>query len=160
MFGVLALIAAVGLIVMFGPPRVADRIARPSFCASCHEMAPWNDGFRAAEHSQLSSCNDCHLPNDSAFRHYAWEAVLGVRDITTHITGRIPARIRARERSRTWIAANCIRCHDDEIDADHGDDKEYCWDCHDDVFHDVQQGSLIPPSVPTGKRYVASAARY
>lgn len=154
--GVVVLLALIAVVVMFGPPRVADRIARPSFCASCHEMDPWYEGFRAAEHSTLPSCNDCHLPNESATRYYAWEAVLGARDVTAHLIGRIPDRIEARSRSRSWIVVNCRRCHDDEIEADHGEEETYCWECHDDVYHDVRQGSSVPPSVPGAKRYIAS----
>jgi cytochrome c nitrite reductase small subunit len=137
--GVVLLLVLVVFFVMFGPPRVADTFARPEFCANCHEMEPWLEEFRAADHAELESCNDCHLPHGSVVEYYFWEGVVGVRDIVLHTVGAIPETIEARERTRGWVQENCDRCHQDDVPEDHGESREYCWDCHDEVFHNVEQ---------------------
>lgn len=140
--GVLVVLAAVGIFLMFGPPHFAERFAEPSFCGTtCHEMDYVYTSFLEEEHAELETCNDCHLPNDPGaagfVEHYGWEAVVGVRDLVKHSVGAIPEDIEARDRSLDWALENCRRCHDDDIDDDHGEDEEFCWDCHDDVFHEA-----------------------
>lgn len=142
--GGLIVLAAIAFFVMFGPPNVSARLAMPSFCGSCHEMEPWLSGFRATAHKDLNSCNDCHLPHGSKVEYYTWEVLVGVRDLAKHTVGAIPDTIEARDRSRGWIQVNCRRCHDDEIEADHGGEEPYCWNCHEDSFHQVKQSSSRP----------------
>lgn len=137
--GILVLIAGAVFFVMFGPPHVAEQFAEPKFCGSCHEMDPWLVSFRQEEHGGLESCNDCHLPHGSTLEYYFWEGVVGVRDLAKHSVGAIPQPIEAGDRTRSWIQENCRRCHDDEIEDDHGETRAYCWECHDEVFHRVSQ---------------------
>jgi cytochrome c nitrite reductase small subunit len=139
--GALVLIVLIAAFVLFGPPRVADTFAEPEFCGSCHEMEPWLEGFRESDHSDLDSCNDCHLPHDSVVSYYFWEGVVGTRDLVKHAVGAIPETIEPRERTRVWVRDNCLRCHDDEIEEGHTEGREFCSapGCHDDVFHDVEQ---------------------
>jgi cytochrome c nitrite reductase small subunit len=138
--GVIGALVLVAAFVLFGPPHLAETFAEPEFCGSCHEMQPWVESFDESDHSELESCNDCHLPHDSTVSYYFWEGVVGVRDLVKHTVGAVPETIEARERSKDWILENCHRCHDDDIEDDHGEERDLCWSCHDDVFHDVDQG--------------------
>lgn len=142
---VLGIFVVLGLLLaflMFGPPRLAEVFAEPEFCGeTCHEMGYVYTSFLDEEHSELETCNECHLPNDPGaggfVEHYAWEGVVGVRDLVKHGVGAIPEDIEIKERSESWTLENCLRCHEDDIDEEHGEGEEFCWDCHDDVFHDV-----------------------
>ncbi|HSK47239.1 MAG TPA: NapC/NirT family cytochrome c [Coriobacteriia bacterium] len=136
--GILVALALLAAFLMFGPPKLAEAFAEPEFCGtSCHEMEYVYTSFLEEEHAELETCNDCHLPNDGFIEHYAWEGVVGVRDLVKHGVGAVPENIEVKERSEEWLIENCHRCHDDEIDDDHGEGREFCWDCHDDVFHAV-----------------------
>lgn len=138
--GGVVLLGLIAFWVMFLPPfRVAETFAEPTFCGSCHEMEPWLASFEESDHQDLESCNDCHLPHGSVVEYYFWEGVVGVRDLVTHSVGAIPDPIEARDRSRDWAKENCLRCHADEIEEGHGEEERYCWTCHDDVFHKVDQ---------------------
>lgn len=135
----LLVLALVGAFVMFAPPfRVADRLAKPSFCASCHNMEPQYAAFQASAHSDLDSCNDCHLPNDNFVNHWAADAAVGVRDLVSfHVLGRADYDVEATGWSRRVINANCIRCHGDLVE--HVDTSQrWCWECHRIMYHRVQ----------------------
>jgi len=152
--GVLAVLGLVLAFLMFGPPQLAETFAEPSFCGRCHEMEYVYNTFIEEDHNELETCNDCHLPNDGFVEHYFWEGVVGVRDLVTHGLGAIPENIEVTERSQRWMVENCHRCHDDEIDEDHGEEEEFCWDCHDDVFHATDDAENA-----RGNAYVADRVR-
>ena len=66
---------AVYVFVMFGPLAVEERISKPSFCVTCHNMKPEYDAFNRGPHGNLDSCNACHLPNNNPVSHQFWDAV-------------------------------------------------------------------------------------
>lgn len=137
--GILIVLGAVAIFVMFGPPNVAESLAEPEFCASCHVMKPQLEAFEQSPHRNLETCNDCHLPNNSFVRHWFWDGVVGVRDLVEFNLNMIPEHIVARERSKDWIQENCYRCHENTVENVHpAVDSGWCWDCHREVYHDIQ----------------------
>lgn len=134
--GVIALVGAIAAFVMFGPPGFAERIAEPSYCATCHIMKPQYVSFQQGPHSELDSCNDCHLPNTGFVRHWVADAFVGMRDVIYWNLNIIPERIEATEMSRRWIEENCRRCHADVITDVHPPAGRRCWECHREVYHE------------------------
>jgi cytochrome c nitrite reductase small subunit len=135
----LVVLGAVAAFVMFAPPfHLAERFARPEFCASCHNMQPELQAMRSSVHADLGSCNDCHLPNDDAVSHFFWDGVFGTRDlIEFYGLGRAPYDARATGLSRRIIENNCRRCHSDVVR--HVDvSGRQCWDCHRVMYHRKQ----------------------
>lgn len=138
LFGVLMLLAAVAVFVMFGPPDVAERLARPEFCRSCHVMEPQYATYVRGTHSEAAeSCNDCHLPNNSFVRHWLADAFVGTRDLVEWNLNLVPEYITATPRSRRWIAENCRRCHADLTQHVELAEGRWCWDCHRQVQHQI-----------------------
>lgn len=139
LLGVVVVGFAVYLFVMFGPPHVAEKIAKPEFCATCHNMKPQYAAFQRSAHGDLSSCNDCHLPNDSAVKHYFWDAVFGIKDLVLFNLGAYPQQpntIEATAISRRMIDANCRRCHAKLVG--HVDTAgRSCWECHRSITHQM-----------------------
>lgn len=128
---------AVYLFVMFGPPKVGERIAKPEFCASCHNMKPEYAAFKNSPHAELESCNECHLPNDNAVNHWFWDAVFGIKDLVLFNTSRYPQQpnnIEATAISRRMTQDNCRRCHG-ELIAHVDTSGRWCWDCHRSIPH-------------------------
>lgn len=133
--GVLVALGLIAAWVMFLPPfDVAEVVAEPEFCGSCHNMEPELRAFEAGPHQAVGSCNDCHLPNDTFVRHYAWDAYVGTRDLVSfYVLGRAPYDSQATERSKDWIQENCIRCHGDVVER--MDVTQDCWTCHRRMYH-------------------------
>jgi cytochrome c nitrite reductase small subunit len=55
--------------------------------------------------------------------------------------------IRAEEKTKDIVQANCIHCHEDSVENIVMGAQEfdrYCWDCHRDVAHGVRGGSGVP----------------
>ena len=105
---------AVYVFVMFGPLAVEERISKPSFCVTCHNMKPEYDAFNRGPHGNLDSCNACHLPNNNPVSHQFWDAVFGMKDLIGFNTGNYPQQpnnIEATDISQRMIQANCPRCH-------------------------------------------------
>lgn len=138
LFGVLVVAGAVGVFVMFGPPKVAERIARPEFCRSCHVMEPQYLSYVRGSHAEVvESCNDCHLPNDSFVRHWVADAFVGIRDVVEWNLDLVPDYIEAKPRSEGWIQENCRRCHGDLNQHVVLPEGRRCWDCHRQVQHQI-----------------------
>lgn len=159
--GILVALLAVYLFVMFGPPGVAERISKPTFCATCHNMRPELAAFRRGAHAKLASCNDCHLPNTNAVSHWFWDGVFGVKDLVRYNLGTFaqqPANIEATDITRRMIQENCRRCHARLVSHVDVAGRE-CWSCHREMYHrqtglarDVPSGGLSFEWAVTGRR--------
>lgn len=134
--GLFAIAAALGAFIMFGPPGLAETIARPEFCRSCHIMEPQYRSYVMSPHGDATeSCNDCHLPNDSFVRHWVADAFVGTRDLIEWNLAIFPEYIRVKPRSERWLTENCHRCHGDLVAHVAIPDDTHCWDCHRNVQH-------------------------
>ena len=119
----------------------------PETCANCHSMDSQYENWYHGAHENFAKCTDCHLPHDNFVVYYAEKGRQGAKDTFAFVTGRIPVAIRANEKTKGIIQANCVQCHEDAAEtvvmgAQPFD--RYCWDCHRDVAHGVRGASNIP----------------
>ena len=119
----------------------------PETCANCHVMDSQYENWYHGAHENFAKCTDCHLPHDNFAVYYAEKGRQGAKDTFAFVTGRIPVAIRANEKTKGIIQANCIHCHEDAAEtvvmgAQPFD--RYCWDCHRDIAHGTRGASNIP----------------
>ena len=106
----------------------------PTTCANCHVMAGHLDGWQAAPHHQVATCNDCHTPAGPVSK-YVVKALNGYHHSMAFTIGGYPENIRARPESREVVEANCRRCHADLVeDVAHGEGVS-CIRRHASVGH-------------------------
>lgn len=119
----------------------------PETCANCHAMDLQYENWYHGAHENFAKCTDCHLPHDNVVVYYAEKGRQGAKDTFAFVTGNIPVAIRANEKTRGIIQANCIHCHEDTVESIVMGDQpfdRYCWECHRDVAHGVRGGSNTP----------------
>jgi cytochrome c nitrite reductase small subunit len=125
---VLAVGAALGFLLAFGPPGLYAKSETPEFCGSCHVMeSQYESWFHSGSHSRIN-CVDCHLPNDSLPRHLTWKALDGARDFLAFHLGRVSDPIKISTRGAGFVQENCLRCHSEAV-ARISTDRN-CWECH------------------------------
>jgi cytochrome c nitrite reductase small subunit len=106
----------------------------PATCANCHVMVGHYDGWLAAPHHGVATCNDCHTPAGFPAK-YVVKAINGYHHSMAFTLGGYPEVIRARPESAAIVEANCRRCHADLVDEiAHGKDTA-CVRCHRNVGH-------------------------
>lgn len=117
----------------------------PETCVNCHVMAPQYATWFHSSHRPVATCNDCHVPHDTVFRHYLFKAMDGARHATIFTLRGEPQVIRIKPMGQRAVQENCVRCHGDfvhQVSAVQvrGDDDQHvdgmrCWDCHREVPH-------------------------
>lgn len=113
----------------------------PAACANCHVMQGQFDAWQKSSHHSVAVCNDCHVPMDSFVGKWWVKATNGWHHSSAFTTGDYPEPIRAKERSREVVEAQCRRCHADlaETVDGHGTGRDAvqrsCVSCHDSVGH-------------------------
>lgn len=118
----------------------------PATCVNCHIMAPYYATWSHSSHSRNATCNDCHVPHESAAKKWFFKGMDGMRHAAIFSMRGERQVIQALDESAEVIMNNCIRCHT-QLNAefvktgriDHrgvlaGQGKA-CWDCHRDVPH-------------------------
>jgi cytochrome c nitrite reductase small subunit len=118
----------------------------PSACINCHVMSSYYQSWSKSSHAQKTTCNDCHVPQDSLVSGYLFKAMDGIYHaavFSLHAEAQTP---RPRDKSSEVILANCVRCHTQlntefvktgmasYADIKNGRQKA-CWDCHRDLPH-------------------------
>ena len=127
----------------------------PETCINCHVMGPQYATWFHSSHREHATCNDCHVPQDNIFKHYAFKAQDGLRHAYMFTMGDIPDPIIMHEAGQRTVQANCRRCHDytnqhvkagftSWADAQAGEGK-LCWDCHRDVPHGTVRSAASAP---------------
>ncbi|MBK9210376.1 MAG: cytochrome c nitrite reductase small subunit [Anaerolineales bacterium] len=119
----------------------------PETCANCHVMDSQYENWYHGAHEGFAQCTDCHLPHDNFAVYYAEKGRQGAKDVFAFVTGDIPVQIRASEKTKEIIQANCVHCHESAAEtvvmgAQPFD--RYCWDCHRDVAHGTRGAANIP----------------
>jgi len=111
----------------------------PEACINCHIMVPQYSTWQHSSHGRVTSCNDCHVPQDSTWRKYWFKANDGLRHSALFTLRMERQVIEAIPESKEVIQANCIRCHKNVVDqavAPIGHDFERsCVECHREVPH-------------------------
>lgn len=143
--GIAALLVVFGVVVY-----ISDFTAylgnNPTTCNNCHVMDAVYEGWFHGSHQQWATCSDCHTPH-AFIPKYITKAVSGYHHVSANTVGNIPDAIRAKEESLEIVQENCIRCHEDAVDATFEvamDSERYCFECHRSVAHGERGVSLLP----------------
>jgi len=117
----------------------------PQACVNCHVMTPQYLTWKHSSHRNVANCNDCHVPNDSQLKKYAFKAIDGLYHSFVFTTRSEPQVIKARQASIDVIQANCVRCHENQVTdvktnafvEKHKESRttRLCWECHREVPH-------------------------
>ncbi len=128
---------------------------KPETCINCHVMYPHYASWAKSSHGQVTTCVDCHIPQDNFFRKYYVKGTDGMAH-TTYFTFRWePQVIQIKSRGVGVVQENCIRCHLDLVDmvqlvevtgktAAMGDGK-LCWECHRETPHGTVKSLSAAP---------------
>ena len=119
-------------------------------CNNCHIMNNVYYDYTKASHSKevngkaLATCNDCHVPHDSAASKWLAKAQSGVGHAFafTFKLDDLPTNLTATRKTKGWVQNNCIRCHSEmavavvnaTLDSHKGDSLK-CVSCHPGVGH-------------------------
>lgn len=111
----------------------------PETCAQCHAMDEYLDGYYQGSHTNVATCNDCHMPHDNIINKYLVKADNGFWHALKFTTGDYPTNIEIRESNRRVTNAACLYCHGDYLSEVHltraeGDELD-CTRCHETVGH-------------------------
>lgn len=117
----------------------------PSACVNCHVMAPYYATWERGSHGKITTCNDCHIPQNNVVNSYLFKARDGIQHSYVFTFRLEPQVIRLKQSSKDVVQQNCIRCHQDLIHpvslrAISGKSiiqkgEGYCWDCHRETPH-------------------------
>ncbi|ULB34737.1 MULTISPECIES: cytochrome c nitrite reductase small subunit [Proteiniphilum] len=129
----------------------------PATCVNCHIMGPYYATWMHSSHGRNTTCNDCHVPQDSKVKGYYFKAVDGLRHSAIFTIRGENQAIQAIEASSQVIMDNCIRCHTqlntEFVKIGRMDFKEVknmggnaCWDCHRNVPHTLSRSLSSTPN--------------
>jgi cytochrome c nitrite reductase small subunit len=111
----------------------------PEACINCHIMVPQYSTWQHSSHGRVTTCNDCHVPQDSTWRKYWFKANDGLRHSALFTLRMERQVIEAIPESKEVIQKNCIRCHESVVSqamTPIGHDFERpCVECHREVPH-------------------------
>ena len=134
------------------------RTSTPDFCASCHEIKPAVQAWRASTHVNNAAgvvvdCMDCHLPApQNTFDFFFSKTYHGIKDVALHFIAEEYDRGKARNNAyAAFDNSQCQKCHRNLLSmpdkrgamlahrsvlyARPGYEKR-CVDCHYDLVHD------------------------
>jgi len=117
----------------------------PTTCVNCHVMYPEYATWERGSHGRVTTCNDCHVPQDNVIRKYLFKAGDGLRHASMFTLRMEPQVIRIKEAAKKVVQENCVRCHANylhpvslrSIGATniHEESERLCWDCHRETPH-------------------------
>ncbi|MDD4732048.1 MAG: NapC/NirT family cytochrome c [Desulfovibrio sp.] len=96
------------------------RTSTPEFCASCHEIEPAVQAWKASTHVNngqglVADCMDCHLPapHDTInfFFSKTWH---GLKDVAVHVATGGDDYVRKEQREKAYKSIKndqCLKCH-------------------------------------------------
>jgi hypothetical protein len=106
-----ALLVLVSLPVVANLGYYAGSSYSGNYCTTCHQIQASYDTWAQSVHRQMD-CQECH---GSAFTTDVEAHKTNLRHLYYQVTGRIPDRILLKDGQVDRIAANCQRCHRDEL---------------------------------------------
>lgn len=163
---IIALGILVGLVIhIFNISNAVSYLSDdPQTCVNCHVMYPEYATWERGSHGRVTTCNDCHVPQDNVIRKYMFKASDGLRHATMFTFRLEPQVIRIKDAGRNVVQENCIRCHANflhpislrSIGAKgiEDDSDGVCWDCHRETPHGKvhslsSAANIIRPDVKT-----------
>jgi len=131
--------AGLGLAV-FHVSRAASYMSdAPETCMNCHVMTTQYVTWQHSSHAQVATCNDCHVPHDSFWKHWAFKARDGLWHSTVFTMRWEPQAIHLSAGAVPVVEANCRRCHSQLVEnvsqATHLVGDLRCWNCHRETPH-------------------------
>ena len=110
----------------------------PKACINCHIMEDHYDSWINSSHSDVATCNDCHLPNDQPMQLIS-KADNGFFHSWGFTFQDFHEPIRIKPRNRRIVQNNCVDCHQDLVhemlpSAVRGETIS-CIECHANVGH-------------------------
>lgn len=142
LLGVFAGLSVFTLYISKAPSYLSDN---PGTCINCHVMNSQFSDWAHSSHRQQTTCNDCHVPHENAFRKYLFKAEDGLRHATIFTLRTESQSIRIREAGQHVVQSNCIRCHERLVGMEylmtvipefHQTLKDrHCFDCHRETPH-------------------------
>ena len=121
----------------------------PKACINCHVMNNNYISWQKSSHSSVTTCNDCHVPNDNAAKTYLFKAIDGLKHATAFTLRMEPQSLRMGKMGDYAVQNNCVRCHGglfsengahSKVPLEVGTGKPrkmLCWSCHKSVPHGV-----------------------
>lgn len=115
----------------------------PQACVNCHAMRPHFTAWQASSHSNVATCNSCHVPKNFVGKYYT-KAENGFYHSYAFTFQNYPETIRMRESMRPVVLDNCVYCHQSlmgQIVGHQADpqDRVDCLSCHAGVGHGPAQ---------------------
>ena len=117
----------------------------PKACVNCHIMSPQYATWQNGAHGRVTTCNDCHVPQDNVFAKYYFKAKDGLRHATMFTFRLEPQVIEIKDAGKWAVQSNCIRCHSNLVHPISvraisnkmilDEDDRYCWECHRETPH-------------------------
>jgi len=117
----------------------------PQACMNCHVMTPQYITWSHSSHKSVTTCNDCHVPQNNLLETYLFKAKDGLYHASIYTLRAEPQAIVMHEAGQKAVQANCIRCHGDQVTdartaslvANHQSSRldRRCWDCHRETPH-------------------------
>ena len=150
---ILGIFCGLGLFVLYISNASSYLSDEPNACINCHVMVPQYVSWERSSHKRIANCNDCHVPQDSIIKKYAFKATDGLRHATLFTFRMEDQVIRIKEAGKQVVQSNCIRCHEElftnikiyNSKKNHYNDDELCIKCHKDVPHgDRSSLSSVP----------------
>lgn len=138
------------VVLLVGLVGLAVASERPSFCAGCHEIAPFVDAWSAGPHAAEAECISCHVEPGIWTRVGHKLTALG--EVASHLRGDVTF---PRAGVVTVPDSRCIACHESvETDSDfeafsHEDHAATgsCQSCHAMTGHAVSDDALAAAGV-------------
>ncbi len=120
----LGVMGGAGLFVVHASRALSYLSDEPETCVNCHVMNTQYLTWQHGSHARAATCNDCHVPHDSFWSHYAFKAEDGLWHATVFTMRWEPQVIRLSQRAVPVVENNCRRCHEQTIGgvalAEHG----------------------------------------
>ena len=127
-------LAGFGILVGAATPKLLSLTSTPLFCNSCHVMNEEYEAWFMTGIHRTIQCIDCHLPNDNILNHLIWKGIDGTRDVVYFHTATYAEPIEISQRGKSFIKANCMRCHEGMVSRIATDGQD-CWSCHRRINH-------------------------
>lgn len=151
------IIVGLGFYVLHISNAVSYLSDDPKTCVNCHIMIPEYATWERGSHGRVTTCNDCHVPQDNVIRKLYFKAQDGLRHATIFTLRAEPQVIRIKSAGKAVVQENCIRCHSNYLHpaslrainakAIYHDQELLCWDCHRNTPHGTVHSLASTPYV-------------
>ena len=153
----LGIIFGIGIHILNISNAVSYLSDDPTTCVNCHVMYPEFATWEKGSHGRVTTCNDCHVPQDNIIRKYLFKAQDGMRHAYMFTFRLEPQVIRIKQAGRDAVQENCIRCHANYLHpislrsmgakSIYEDDDRVCWDCHRETPHGKVHSLSSAPNI-------------